>query len=925
MTLWAMLRTIIIDPLKLVFEVIFQLVYSLIQDPAVCIIALSLVMNFLVLPLYRRADAVQEAARDREAELSPGVSHIKKTFSGNERMMMLQTYYKQNHYSPLNAFSGSISLLLEIPFFLAAYQFLSNLPLLTGAVLGPIKDLGAPDGLLRIGSLSVNVLPVLMTAVNFASAAIYLKGFPLKTKIRTYLIAVVFLVLLYTSPSGLVFYWTLNNVFSLVKNLVLYVIVPRVKKRKEKKKQAQAETAAQDIAAADAEAAAAETAVNVTKAKSEKAEKRAAKRAERKAARKARPFPEPDWRLFLLPGIFLTALIGAYIPSVYLVASPQEYVNVNHWFNPIWYNISAFLLAAGFFLLWFGVFYWLASKKGKVIFERVLLIMAVLGIVNYMFFGTKLGMVSSALRYEGGVAFETAERVINGVVFAAIIVLVLFLANKFPKILKSVFAVGIAALVVMSAVNTFKTRASLKEIKTMQDDEKPEAELTLTRSGKNVVVLFLDRAIGEYIPCFVKEKPEFAELFDGFTYYSNTISFGGHTNMGAPALMGGYEYTPVEMNRRDSVKMIDKHNEAVKLLPVLFNNHGYGVTVCDAPYANYKWIPDLSIFDPYPEIRKYLTKGSFGTEYDQEASINNNLRNFFTFSLMKTLPLELQPEVYDSGNYLKAGGQDGSAMQFGAGRSKSRGLNRDFMDSYEVLENLGKITRFEDEGKNQYLFFYNDAPHSPAIMQEPEYVPAAVIDNTEYDNAHEDRFIVNGKQLEFETRKQMSHYESDMATLLKVGEWFDFLRKNGAYDNTRIIIVADHGYYVGHDKDRIFDRGYRDVDTTGYFPLLMVKDFNAKGFTTSDEFMTNADVPSLALEGLIEDPRNPFTGKAITMDEKYAHDQFIMTSQEYATSKTDKTFVASRWAVVSDNINDRNNWKFIDEEIVLKEHAIPEE
>ena len=45
--------------------------------------------------------------------------------------------------------------------------------------------------------------------------------------------------------------------------------------------------------------------------------------------------------------------------------------------------------------------------------------------------------------------------------------------------------------------------------------------------------------------------------------------------------------------------------------------------------------------------------------------------------------------------------------------------------------------------------------------------------------------------------------------------------------------------------------------------MLLVKDFGATGFTTSDTFMTNADVPTLAMAGLIENPVNPFTGNPI--------------------------------------------------------------
>ena len=99
---------------------------------------------------------------------------------------MLQTYYRQNNYKPTNALNGSVSLLLEIPFFMAAYQFLSGLTVLDGVSFGPIKNLGAPDGMLVIGTLAINVLPVLMTLINVISSAIYLKGFPLKTKIQLY-------------------------------------------------------------------------------------------------------------------------------------------------------------------------------------------------------------------------------------------------------------------------------------------------------------------------------------------------------------------------------------------------------------------------------------------------------------------------------------------------------------------------------------------------------------------------------------------------------------------------------------------------------------------------------------------------------------------------------------------------------------------
>lgn len=94
--------------------------------------------------------------------------------------------------------------------------------------------MGQQDALFRIGNFPINVLPIAMTLINIIAGAIYTKGFKAKDKIQIYGMALVFLVILYNSPSGLVIYWTMNNVFSLVKNIfykiknplkVLYLIM----------------------------------------------------------------------------------------------------------------------------------------------------------------------------------------------------------------------------------------------------------------------------------------------------------------------------------------------------------------------------------------------------------------------------------------------------------------------------------------------------------------------------------------------------------------------------------------------------------------------------------------------------------------------------------------------------------------------------
>ena len=64
MTFLTALYTLIISPLELLFEVVFVVANRIIGNEGLSIIFLSLAVNFLVLPLYKRADELQAEERD---------------------------------------------------------------------------------------------------------------------------------------------------------------------------------------------------------------------------------------------------------------------------------------------------------------------------------------------------------------------------------------------------------------------------------------------------------------------------------------------------------------------------------------------------------------------------------------------------------------------------------------------------------------------------------------------------------------------------------------------------------------------------------------------------------------------------------------------------------------------------------------------
>lgn len=923
MTFPSMLYTVLIKPLQILFEVIFSFAYHITGNAGQSIIVLSLAVNFLVLPLYRRADAMQEEEKNIQLKLQKGVSHIKKTFRGDERMLILQTYYRQNNYKPTYVLRGATSLFLEIPFFIAAYHFLSDLPKLNGASFGPIADLGKPDGLLTVAGLTIHLLPVVMTVINIISSAIYSKGYPLKTKVQLYAMAVFFLIFLYTSPSGLVFYWTLNNLFSLVKNIFYKIKNP---------------TKVLTVIASVAGLCAIgfgliNISYSVTRVlffvllgiilqvpvlsgiiKKKYPECMKIK------------MPDSGKRLFLLACVFMTVLVGGLIPSALLSASPLEFVDIRAFYHPLWYVCSALLLAAGVFLVWLHVFYWLQEERGKHIFEVIMCIFCAVAIVNYMCFGRNLGVLSSTLQYEVQPFFSKQEQLFNIFVLFAVTAVVVFAIWKKKKLMEELLLVGLVAILGMSAYNVAGINQTISKALAEHSSGQSEIRLPLSKTGKNVIVMMMDRGMGEYIPYMMCERPELIEKFSGFTYYDNVISFGGHTNFASPALFGGYEYTPVEINRKKDQLLVEKQNEALKVMPVLFYENGYDVTVCDPTYAGYQWIPDLSIYEDYPEIKTYITNGAFTGEAQRQEEIKDNMRNFFCYSFIKAVPVSLQGTLYEDGNYrnLSTENMQRQMIDKESHITKAEGIDGVFNKAYAVLENLDSITDFTEAGKNQFIMLSNDTTHEPMLMQKPDYTPSIYVDNSAYPEENrklsQEGLFQGERTLKMERISQVSLYHSNMAAMLRLGEWFDYLKENGVYDNTRIIIVSDHGMGLEQIEELISD--IEDDTQTGnekgnendgsfYYPLLMVKDFDAKEFRVSHEFMTNADVPAIALNELVKKPVNPFTGNEISTAEKTAHEQCIIVSNLWETKDNQgNVFAPARWFSVKEDIWNRENWNF---------------
>jgi YidC/Oxa1 family membrane protein insertase len=840
----------------------------------------------LCLPLYAIAEKWRQIQRDIEEKLKPKIDKIKAVFKGDEQYMILSTYYRQNHYHPIYALRSSFGLLIQIPFFIAAYLYLSHLEALHNASFLFIKDLGAPDYLFQAGGLKVNILPIVMTLVNCLSGAIYAKGLPAKDKLQLYGMAAIFLVLLYNSPSALVLYWTMNNVFSLLKNI--YYRIPGKNKR-------------YGLLALFSGLFILLGIFCVLKyGDNSKGQKLIIVSFVtaflpwifvifRKQILKITNI-EYEFKksvlIFLCSLFLIWSVFGLFIPTQLIVSSPQEFSFLDEYSSPLFFVFNTALQVFGFFVFWPVCVYFLFSDNVRKYFSVVFLAISLGIMVNVFLFPGNYGQISINLVFDKGISHTNKEFLINlCILVMPVIVSFLLYMLRNRNIVPILISLCVFSLVSISVLNIYKINSSFKDLKKYYVKVEKESQVvsplfSFSRNGKNIVVIMIDRAISVFIPFIFDESPELKEIYSGFTYYPNTVSFSGYTRLGSPPIFGGYDYTPKEINIREDIPLVKKHNESLIMLPRILSNNGFSVCVTDLPFANYNWKSDLSIFDDYSAVSAYNTDSQYtdiwlrehGLKLPETGAIIK--RNLFWYSLFKGLPLFFRQPLYMHGTWCSP---------------VSNFTLRMTLHGYAVLDYLPRFTEITDLPNNGALIMTNNTTHENSFLQAPDYVP--VLHVTNYGKSH-----FSGA----------SAYHVNAGSIHRLADWFEFLKKEKVYDNTRIILVSDHG-----PEPNFITKLDLPFNVDQFNPLLMVKDFNSSGEIKTDmTFMSNADVPYLALVDIIDNPINPFTGNAITMELKESPLYIAISSSNETGDGQATKYVLNphRDYYVHDNIFEAENW-----------------
>lgn len=184
------------------------------------IIILTLILKGLFAPLTHMSFDSMKKMQALQPKMKSLQEHYKNDPTKlNQKMMEL---YKKNKVNPM---SGCLPMLLQIPIFIAFYQMLNEAIELKGApFILWIADLAEPDVLFKfpfsipfLGD-SFHLLPIFMilSMVIQQRMTPQMGSTPEQAKMMNIMMPAVFGFLFYKMPSGLVLYWFMNNLLTII-------------------------------------------------------------------------------------------------------------------------------------------------------------------------------------------------------------------------------------------------------------------------------------------------------------------------------------------------------------------------------------------------------------------------------------------------------------------------------------------------------------------------------------------------------------------------------------------------------------------------------------------------------------------------------------------------------------------------------------
>jgi len=188
---------------------LLDFLHSLVGNWGWAIVLLTIIVKLAFFPLQ----AASYRSMAKMKKVTPKLTQLRERY-GNDRVKMNQAMMELYKTEKINPLGGCLPIVVQIPVFIALYWvLLASVEMRNAPWIGWIKDLAAPD--------PFYILPLVMAVTMFIQTKLNpVPPDPIQAKMMLWM-PLVFSVMFFFFPAGLVLYWLVNNLFSIAQQWVI--------------------------------------------------------------------------------------------------------------------------------------------------------------------------------------------------------------------------------------------------------------------------------------------------------------------------------------------------------------------------------------------------------------------------------------------------------------------------------------------------------------------------------------------------------------------------------------------------------------------------------------------------------------------------------------------------------------------------------
>ncbi|MEO7931776.1 MAG: membrane protein insertase YidC [Chthoniobacterales bacterium] len=186
-------------------------IHGFVKNYGIAIIVLTLIIKTALWTIQNKS----MKSMKKMSLLAPKMNELKVKYKDDPTRMNTEVMKLYKDYG-VNPFAGCLPMLVQMPVFFGFYSMLAVAVELRNSSFLWVNDLSQPDTVAHLGSIPINVFPLVMAVTMLWQMQLTPKtGDSSQQKIFMFM-PIFFLFICYNYASALALYWTVQNIFSIV-------------------------------------------------------------------------------------------------------------------------------------------------------------------------------------------------------------------------------------------------------------------------------------------------------------------------------------------------------------------------------------------------------------------------------------------------------------------------------------------------------------------------------------------------------------------------------------------------------------------------------------------------------------------------------------------------------------------------------------